>query len=239
MLIIAIVIGYIALVILIFCLLQFKIWSKKNPVALNIFYALTLLLPYPFEILFFIILRNKYNKATKVVLNRLNKNKFKYHIVFGTFLFAYRDNNFKDTDIDICVYRDEFNQEQSKILENSGFVLEEQWSLDGKIAEQTWINKELNVSMDVFHIGRGKEFAPTFDEKNDRYARRPKAYKYELKEYMVDGIKIFGPKNAEEYLSWNYGTWKNKDNNYHWLYGSSTEPSVIIETKKIEYKKYK
>lgn len=215
-----------------------KKWSKKNHIALNIFYAITLLIPYPLEMLVFFFIRSKYNKATRKVFVSLNKAGFKYHAVFGTFLFAFRDKNFMDTDIDICVYRDEFTKEQEEIVHKLGFKLVEQWSLDNQIAEQSYVSKNGKLHMDIFHIGRGEEFAPTFDEKNNRYARRPRAYKYELAEYEVDGVKFLGPKDGEEYLKWNYGVWEKRDPNYHWLYGSSTHPTIVVENANIEYKKF-
>lgn len=165
-----------------------KKWSKKNHIALNIFYAITLLIPYPLELLVFFFIRSKYNKATRQIFVNLNKAGFKYHAVFGTFLFAYRDKNFMDTDIDICVYRDEFTKEQEAIVHKLGFILSEQWSLDGQIAEQSYVSKDGKIHMDIFHIGRKEEFAPTFDEKNNRYARRPKAYTFNVPDFNMTPI---------------------------------------------------
>ena len=215
-----------------------KKWNKKNHILLNIFYAITLLIFYPLEIIYFHLLRNKYNKTTKVVLTSLNKYGFKYHIVFGTFLFAFRDKNFRDTDIDICVYRKDFTKEQQETIKNLGFVLSEQWSLDGKISEQTYKHPKLKISMDIFHISRGEEFAPTFDEKNKRYARRPETLKYSLKEYTINGVVCNGPADGEKYLKWNYGIWKVKDSNYHWLHGSSSNPTIIVNDANIKYEKF-
>lgn len=217
----------------------FKKWNKKNHILLNIFYGITLLIPYPIEYMIEKMVRSKYNKITPIILKKLQDENIKFHIVFGTFLFAYRNKNFSDIDIDIAIYREDFSEQTKKSLSDLGFELKEEWYLDEQLSEQTYSHKKYNISMDIFHMSKESGFAPIFDEKNNRYSRRPQKYKYNLKELKINDVKVMGPQKPEEYLKWNYGNWKDKDSNYHWFYGSSSSSTIIVENANIKYKKYK
>lgn len=227
---------YIILVALIlFILIKHK--GRSKHIAEIIFHSLTLMIFYPIFMLLESIKRRKYDRVTRNELALFAKKQLKFHLVFGGFLFYYRNKNFKDDDLDIAVFRKDFNDEFSKILIECGYFKIEEWSLDGKVMEQHWVKE--NFSMDVFVIDSKNYFAPTFDEKNSRYGRRPTNLAYDVTEYEIDGIKFMAPSNPVEYLSWNYGDWQKPDPNYHWLYGATSTPNTIIESKSIGYKKYK
>lgn len=219
-------------------LLGRKKYSARHTWWLSLIHAITIWITFIFEIMWIRSIRAKYNKRIPKVINSLNKSNLKYHLVYGPLLFAYRDGTFSDNDMDICMYYDDYNYEANEILKNLGFVLKEEWYLDGVLKEQTYINKIFKVDMDIFFIGKGEEFAPVFDEKNNRYSRRENTYKYDLADFTVDEITVKAPSNIEEYLEWVYGDWQKPDPNFHWLYGSSNKPSILVENANIEYKKY-
>lgn len=215
-----------------------KKYSKKHPWWIILIHALTLTITLLLENFFIILKRKKYSKKTPVILKKLSDLNIPFHIVFGTLLFSYRNNSFLDDDIDIAVFRDEFNSNHKKEIEKMGFVLSEEWYLNDELCEQTYINKTQKISMDIFHMSRDEEFAPTFDEKHNRYSRRKTSYKYQTKLIGVGGLELLAPSNPEEYLKWNYGQWRKRDSNYHWFYGSSSNPPIIIDNANIKYIKY-
>ena len=219
--------------------LQLFVYNKKNHIALKIFYIITLMIFYPLEKIVEYSIRKKYNKIAPKILNMINGSGIKFHAVYGTFLFMYRNNSFMDNDIDIAVWEKDWNKSNIKVMNGLGFTLEETYLLDGEIKEYCFKHKKLKASLDIFLLKKNNPKAYGFDPNNNRYATKPYDYKYETKTYNINGTKILGPSKPNEYLEWIYGDWKNKDPNYHWLHGSSIRPNIIIKSEKIKViKKY-
>ena len=228
--------AYVIAILAIYIFITMK-YSKKHPWWLKLIHSITLFFTLLLELSFIHLVRSKYKRVTPNVLKDLNKLRFEYHIVYGTFLFAYRDNNFADNDIDIAVFRKDYNSKIIKEMESKSFILKEEWYIGNKLMEQTYVNKKLNVSLDIFIIDSEFE-GLVFDEKNNRYSKRETTFSYKTKKYIFEGITLNAPANATEYLKWIYGEWDKKDPGYHWLYGPSKSPSVIIKSKDIVYKKH-
>ena len=229
---------YILIVIILYTYSQIYL-NKKHSWWLNLIHSITLWFTYLLEKLWILNIRNKYKKQTPKVIELLKELDIKFHIVYGTFLFAYRNNNFADEDIDIGIFEEDFSLNINEKLSKNKFLLQEEWYLDGYLKEQTYVNKTLRISMDIFIISKNKIFAIGFDEKNNRYSKKEDLLLYSLKEINVNGTKVMAPAESKKYLEWIYFEWEKKDPNYHWLYGPSKRPNIIVENAtNIKYIKY-
>ncbi|NQZ65719.1 MAG: hypothetical protein HRT99_00690 [Mycoplasmatales bacterium] len=220
-------------------ILQLKFYNRKNHIALSIFYIFTLMIPFPLEKIVEISLRSKYNRLAPKVFKLLNDEKIKFHAVFGTFLFAYRNNNFKDNDIDLGIWKSDWSDSILIKMKNAGFILHESYFLDGEIREHCFKHKNMSISLDIFIINDINPNGIGFDFENNRYCTKPKSFKYSLKQYVIGDTHINAPKEAEEYLSWLYGEWRKPDPNYHWFYGPTSSPNKIVQSDKIKVVKNK
>ena len=222
------------------CILQFKYYNYKNHFILKIFYILILMFPFFIEKFIEKLIRLKYRINTPIIIKILNEEKIKFHAVFGTFLFMIRNNNFGDNDIDFAIWKNEWNEKEILFkLTKRGFVLKEKYFFNNELNELCFNHKKYNISMDIFIIDKNKSNGIGFDEKNHRYCIRPTNYSYSLKKYKVQGVEIYGPNMASEYLTWMYGKWEKPDENYHWFYGPSIFKNKIVNSnniKKITYK---
>ncbi|MCR8612916.1 MAG: hypothetical protein NC236_00315 [Mycoplasma sp.] len=224
-----------AIILLIY---QMKSIGKRRHLALTIFHSLTLMIFSPIFIIINKKTRAKYRKNTPWMIEEIEKRKVKYHLVWGTLLFAYRNNNFGDDDIDLGMFREDFNDKNLKAFTEIGFKLSEEWSIGSKVYERTYLHKKRKLSLDIFVVDKGHEKGMSFDEKNNRYSRRPTNIDYDIERIKIADIKSNVPKDIEKYLEWAYGDWKKPDKKYHWFYGPSKYPATIINDANIKYKKY-
>ena len=217
------------------------IFKNKYTLGLKIMHVITIFLLYPFEMAWFGLIRIKYNKITPGLIKQLSNEGLKFHIVFGTFLFYIRNNNFKDDDMDIAVYHQDYKdpKEVIKILNKIGFWLNESWVWKGQVAEYSFTNDK-NIQLDIYFFDKNDPRQRTWDEKNNRYARKEIKYAYKLKEYTYKDIKFMGPSEPKKYLEWEYGLWEQPDPTYHWFLGG--QGSNKAEHKGLDglvYKKHK
>lgn len=161
-----------------------------------------------------------------------------YWLDYGTLLGAIREKGLigHDLDLDTGMMYDERKPEMQDNLLNSGFKKIRQIEVNGRIAEETYQYKGLNI--DVFYYSRIDEehircflFNPvkglTSEDTIDRYgglATRMITYRFiGLSEYTFLGVKVGIPENYDEYLTNCYGpTYMVPDPNFKY----SNSPSV-------------
>ena len=145
---------------------------------------------------------------------------------FGSLLGAIRDGDFIDGDLDIdygiCINEIFSWKELETALARQGLKKIRQFSLNGLITEQTYINK--NLTVDFFdHINVDDEYALVYEYyRKERYIYNSQRefHVRELKECRIDKIKNIDfkgiivpiPVNPEEYLEINYtSSWKERN----------------------------
>ena len=215
-------------------------WQKHHW-SIILLYLFSMMSLYPLELLVILFFRHKSAKAAPIVIKKLQELKIPFHAVFGTFLFIYRDQNFRDTDIDLGIWESDFKEEYIQKMQANGFFLKKVFGFDQKIYEYSFQHLPTKCQVDIFLLKKQDATGYSFDPKNNRYARKKEKLVYDLKEYRIKGIAVKGPADAEKYLESAYGEWKVRDPSYHWFYGgkNGSEQVIFENVNNIFYQNFK
>ena len=188
---------------------------------------------------------NKYNNSNKGDFNRFNaksaleewdylfpKNKFKWFVISGTFLGLIREGDFlkHDYDIDIGIHFEEllFDEIIKKINNSNAFLIRKiEYVNTGYFVKDEYKKNESKklVLIKVIHrTGLNIDLFIHYSENGSCWHgsiyHRWHNQQFELKEYNLQGIEVFGPKNFDLYLTENYGNWRIPVTNFNFSTGT-------------------
>lgn len=155
------------------------------------------------------------DEAIKVFLNTMNEHSYIYWLEFGTLLGAIRENGLipYDQDIDVAMYRDDWDEKMEEALVENGFKLIKRAKLlSGEIIEETYLYKTAQI--DIFYASKGDTKIKLYDYQTfnnlspneciKRYGGL-KVYEncltcFDLKDYTFFEIDTKVPSNYVEHL---------------------------------------
>lgn len=146
------------------------------------------------------------------------QNGSPWYVISGTFLGLIREGGWldHDYDVDIGVHAEEFDLQQMKtaLQECPAFEIRK---IDNqiRIARQgdRYVIENLPTMIKVIHkSGINIDLFVHYLEDGVRWhgsiLHRWDNHDFELVDYELDGVAVKGPKNADQYLTENYGDWK-------------------------------
>lgn len=155
--------------------------------------------------------------------NALKEINCQYWLEFGTLLGAVREKNFinHDLDIDIGVFKSEFSQQVSEVLEKKGFQKVHSFYLkgSGEVVEETYEYKKVSIDLFFFYPCEENksvycyEFIPepglSWGETQKKYggflARKLFFPDDEFVKYHFLDLVVNIPRNYKQHLSVHYG----------------------------------
>ena len=200
---------------------------------------------------------SKYKNSYKGDFNKLNaksaleewdilfpKNKFKWFVISGTFLGLVREGDFlkHDYDIDIGIhYEDLLLDEIIAKINNTNFFLirKIEYVFQGYFKKDKYIKsipRRLVLIKVIHRTGLNIDLFIHYREKgicwHGSTYHRWNNHQFELKKYFLKGLEVLGPKDADLYLTENYGSWRIPVTNFNFSTGTpnlsvSISPSSI------------
>jgi phosphorylcholine metabolism protein LicD len=175
-------------------------------------------------------------ESLQLLKKAFNENGREFWLDYGTLLGAVRENDFigHDADIDIAtIFKgNEAAKEIERSLINKGFTKSREFKMDGKLVEETYLYK--GVNLDIFYYYQeadGKVYCFSLEEgENTIYDNHPDYTRVTglsvkridstftgLTMIVFKGEHFPIPESFDQYLQDNYGpTYMVKDENWDW-----------------------
>ena len=210
-------------------------FKNNKHIALRIYYVLFLGTGLWIEIFVDYLKRNKYNKIAPKILAELNELKVPFHLVCGTLLFYFRDENFRDNDLDLGIKEDDFEKINFKLLRKKGYIPREAWVLEGVLKEISFYSTKYKAQIDFFFLLNKNMEVHGFDFKKGLYNSMNGEIRYNTHTVVYNGVSFDIPEDPDKYLTWLYGDYKKPDHAFHWLYGSKEAIRIVKHTNEMKY----
>ena len=192
--------------------------------------------PSLFEPIFLLIIKKKNRKITLDLFKLIEKEELPLFINFNTFLKLYHKMPLEEYVVELGIKKDNLSLSIMKRITLLEIKLKSSYSFNGEITQYKFIWK--NMSILVYVVDSNEKFMS--------YSLNPdkvfifKKFNWNIVQYDLHGIKIFGPEHPEKFINHFYNKyWKKLPNKYVYSYGPNKEKSIKgFNTKLIEKKSY-